>query len=105
MRRIGLNEALFRELNERLSALDEAFAPTTEAMELVCECGDAGCTERITMTPAQYEQLRADPATFAVVRGHASADVEAVEERGDYDVLRKEPGLPRRLAEATDPRS
>ena len=92
--RVAHNEASFRRLNEELGVMGV----------FVCECGDASCTERIAMTPAQYEQLRADPATFAVIRGHASAGVEAVEERGEYDILRKEPGPPRGLAEATDPR-
>ena len=104
MRRIGLNEALFRELNERLKELNETFAPITRTMTLVCECGDAACTERISMTPEEYEQLRADPATFAVIRGHAAAGVEVVEKRGAYDILRKGPGPPQRLAEVTDPR-
>jgi len=38
--------------------------------------------------------------------GHQIPDVETViEERGDYLVIRKDPGLPADFAEATDPRS
>ena len=37
-RRLGLNEALFREVNERLRGLNEAFGEVTNRMELVCEC-------------------------------------------------------------------
>ena len=44
-RRLGLNEALFREVNERLGGLNEAFGEVTNRMELVCECADPGCAE------------------------------------------------------------
>jgi hypothetical protein len=105
-RRIGLNEAVFREANEALRGLNETFAAYTEKMELVCECGDGACAERITMSPSEYEEIRSDPAMFAIAAGHEVAAVEQVVRKGNgYDVVRKRVGSPRRLAEATDPRS
>jgi hypothetical protein len=56
-RRLGLNEALFREVNERLQGLNEAFGAVTNRIELVCECADPGCAERITLTLKEYEDL------------------------------------------------
>jgi hypothetical protein len=103
--RIGANQALFRRVNERLEDLNEAFGAITESVELVCECGRRECAERIEMSPSEYEGIRDDPALFAVVRGHEAANVEeVVEQRNGYDVVRKRPGLPRRIAETTDPR-
>jgi hypothetical protein len=72
--------------------------------EFVCECGDSECLERIELTDAEYEKLRADPLLFAVVRGHEIPDVEDVVVRDDrFDVVRKhiEEGV---IARETDPR-
>jgi len=104
-RRIGLNEAVFREANERIQELNQTFATFTDALVLVCECGDGKCVEQITMPPGEYEELRADPAHFAVAPGHEIPDVERViAQRDGYDVVRKSEGVPQRIAEVTDPR-
>jgi hypothetical protein len=105
-RRVGLNEALFRRINERLEGVNEALGWVAGRLHVVCECGDEGCVERITLTPTQYERLRADPTTFAVVRGHDDPPVESVvEEHGEWSVVRKHPGPPAELAEQTDERA
>ena len=104
-RRIGENEVVFRDLNERLKELNEAFSLVDEHTSFVCECGDPRCTERITMSLAQYENLRSHADWFAVVRGHETAEVEAViEEREGYDVVAKHEGGPAQLARAHNPR-
>lgn len=104
-RRIGLNEAVFREANERIEELNQAFATLTDELVLVCECGYADCTDKISMSAAEYEELRADSAHFAIVHGHDIPDVEhVVAEREGYDVVRKDDGVARKIAQVTDPR-
>jgi hypothetical protein len=104
--RIGLNEAVFRELNERIENLAETFGIEDQQLDLVCECGDGTCTERITMTRNEYEDLRSDPTHFAVFPGHEQPGVERfVARRGTYDVVRKREGIPAAIAEQTDPRT
>ena len=104
-RRIGLNEAVFREANERIQELNQTFATVTDRLVLVCECGDGACALQISMAPAAYEELRADPTTFAIVPGHEIPDVEEIiAEHEGYAIVRKGEGIPRRVAEATDPR-
>ena len=103
-RRIGMNEALFREVNERLEELAQGFAHP-ETLDLICECGNASCASRIEMDPEEYEQVRSDPTTFAVAQGHQIPDVEEiVERRKRYDVVRKRAGEAEEIAEQTDPR-
>jgi len=105
-RRVGLNEALFRQVNERLDDLNEALGWVGGRMQVVCECGDATCIERIAMTPEDYERLRADPTTFALVEGHDDPTVETVvDRRNTFLVVRKHGGLPAQVAADTDPRS
>ena len=104
--RIGLNEAVFREVNERIEGLAETFQLKGEPLDLVCECGDATCVQRLSMTHDEYEELRSDPRQFAVHPGHEIPDVESVVARKKgYDVVAKDRGTPERVAEETNPRS
>ena len=104
--RIGMNEAVFRDVNERIQDVASAFDLTAEPMDLICECGDAACVERISVTREEYEQVRADSHLFAVANGHVAPDVEeVVETHSRYDVVRKFKGAPAEIAQKTDPRS
>jgi hypothetical protein len=103
--RIGLNEAVFREVNERIEDLAETSDLKTQTLDLICECGDAGCVERISMTHGEYKELRSDAHQFAVHPGHEYPDVESVVARlKNYDVVRKDSGVAEQIAEQTDPR-
>jgi hypothetical protein len=105
-RRLGENEVLFREVNERVKDLNEAFGAMTNRIELVCECADPGCTERITLSLRDYEELRSQPDCFVIAHGHAVPDIEDVVATGErWQIVRKRPGGPAELARATDPRS
>lgn len=105
--RIGLNEAVFREVNERIESLAETFQlGRSEPLDLICECGDATCVQRIHMTADEYQQLRSESHQFAVYTGHVAPDVERViDRRSGYDVVKKDRGFPKKLAEQTDPRA
>jgi hypothetical protein len=105
-RRIGENEAIFREVNERVRETSATFSVETGDAQFICECGMTSCMERITMTLTEYEQVRADPTTFAIVRGHDIPDVEAVVHETDrFAVVRKHAGDPAALAAELDPRT
>ena len=103
--RLGLNEAVFRQINEQLRSLNKTFATLTDTMTLICECADLTCADKIEMTPSEYEQIRADPALFAVKTGHETEVDQVVRSGPGYDVVRKATGRARQVAEATDPRS
>ncbi len=103
--RIALNEVAFREVNERIEDLAESFDLKTQPLDFVCECGDAECMERLTMTRAEYEQLRSDAHQFAVHPGHEYPEVDSViARRKGYDVVVKNRGAPEQIVERTDPR-
>jgi hypothetical protein len=103
--RIVLNEAVFREVNERIENLAETFELASEPLDLVCECGNPDCVDRITMSRDEYERVRSDGQLFAVAPGHETGEVErVVEKRNGYDIVVKRKGIPERIAERTDPR-
>jgi hypothetical protein len=101
--RIARNEATFRRINEDIERGRDADDDTT-LVGFVCECGSADCGRLIELTPAEYEQIRADPCLFAIVPGHEIVDVEHVVEHYDrYAVVRKNEGAGV-VAKETDPR-
>jgi hypothetical protein len=82
------NEALVREVNERIERLDQAaeesdLAGAGEMFEFLCECGRAdegevACDAHVEMTLEEYEQVRAQDDRFVLVPGHEDASLEAV---------------------------
>jgi hypothetical protein len=105
-KRIGENEALFRDVNERLREVGEGFSLVTEEGEFVCECGNASCVERIRMPLSAYEETRSDPKHFIVAKGHEALEYEKVLSEGHgYVIVEKLPGGPAGAAIRDDPRS
>lgn len=94
-------------MNERIESLQRRFATTTdEPLQLVCECDQIECSERISVSTSVYERVRSDPHLFLIVPDHADTAVEAiVDGGGGYLVVRKRPGTPQDVAEQTDPRT
>ena len=91
-RRIADNESRFREINERLEADLRRLPVDGDPVEFVCECGHADCTASVLLTVDEYEQVRQDPTTFAMLPGHDIEDVEDVILRHErYVVARKKP--------------
>jgi hypothetical protein len=103
--RVGLNEALFRRVNEEIESLNTELGGGAQ-MTIVCECADGECTDRIEIGMAEYESIRSDARSFVVAPGHEIPDFETVIERNPaYEVVRKREGTAARVAEQTDPRS
>ena len=87
------NEALVREVNERINALDRdaAGSGATEGVDTFgfrCECGrEIGCGELVWMTLDEYEVVRAQDDRFAVAPGHETVDLERVVEVNERFVI------------------
>jgi hypothetical protein len=87
---VATHQAIFREINEKLEALNSSFEEIIPLGDFVCECADTNCTQRIGMTITEYEQVRAHPTRFAVRPGHLAPDAErVVEERPGYTIVEK----------------
>ena len=84
-RRIGENEALFRQVNERIKELNRGFSAVLERGDYLCECGDEACIERVSLTPEEYERVRSEPTDFVVNAANRSTTA-ACKTRGP-DVL------------------
>jgi len=105
--RLGANEALFREVNERVADVAGHFVKIeTSPVQFNCECGSADCTAQIELTLVEYEAVRAEATHFAVTPGHELPEIEQVVERhSTYFVVEKRDPEAEEVAVETDPRS
>jgi hypothetical protein len=113
LERQSRNEALLREVNERIAHIDKeaergTFAPDETLFEFLCECGasegQAGsCEEHVSMTIDEYEQVRSQDDRFAVAPGHETAAIESVVTRTErFVIVDKRPAVEPFVAD--DPR-
>jgi hypothetical protein len=103
-RRLAQNEALFREVNERVETLAHKHG-ANGSYEFLCECANRDCTFRITLPLSVYEKVRADAQQFVVLPLHYTPEVEdLVVEEDAYWVIRKT-GDAGDYVEQLDPRS
>src|SRR5215216_5131916 len=89
LERQARNEALVREVNERIESLDReaedsGAIPEESTFGFRCECGrDNGCTEVVWMTLAEYEVVRRQDDRFVLAPGHEDAELEQIVARND----------------------
>jgi hypothetical protein len=98
------NEALFRQVNERIEDLTTALKPDDEPMEILCECDDPECLEKVSATPAEYEAIRAIATQFVVLPGHEDPGVERVVQQAERFLVVEKEGQAARDAEEDDAR-
>jgi hypothetical protein len=95
------NQALIREVNERIEAIAAHAAPP----EFLCECADEGCVETIELSIAQYEAIRSSPLRFPVKPGHDCPEFERVVDEHDRYVVVEKFGEAGEVARKLDQRS
>jgi hypothetical protein len=106
--REAANQALFREVNERIEAVNDSLSVGTDLdadIEFFCECGAAGCASTIRLTRDEYEAVRAHARRFIVLPGHGRPDVERVVETHDRYVIVETFGEAAQVAEDSNPRA
>ena len=100
--RVGRNESIFREINERVEEIGTAVEGPTE---FLCECARTDCTERLGVPVDIYEQVRARSRHFLVAPGHEQLEFERVVDQGDGWLVVTKIGVAGEVAEDEDPRT
>jgi hypothetical protein len=99
--RAARNQALWREVNERIEELNEQAAFT----EFKCECALDGCSGVVSLSVDEYEEIRKTPTYFFVADRHVVPEVERIVRATlRYTVVEKI-GVGARVAKNLDPRS
>jgi len=104
-KRLALNEALFRDVNERVRAIAAVHGDDDHIYEFYCECSNADCTFQLRATLNAYEAVRAHSARFVIAPEHSLPEIEKVVERTDRWWVVEKIGEPGELVEKLDPRS
>lgn len=92
LERKARNEALLREVNERIERIDreaESRASQEARFEFQCECGadDGSCESRVELTIAEYEAVRAQDDRFVLFPGHETLELERVVQQNERFVV------------------
>jgi hypothetical protein len=95
--RVGRNEAIFREVNERIVETNDEL--DLSRLSIVCECAEAGCAEKIAIAAPEYRRGREEAAVFIVIPDHVLAAVEDVVFAGEGFVFVRKRGEAAEAAE------
>jgi hypothetical protein len=101
------SQSLFRDVNERVKAINESFSIVVPLGDWVCECSNQACSDRIGLTLDEYEAIRSDATRFCVAPDGSHVDLaieDVVSENDRFWVVQKK-GLAAELTRAVDPRA
>ena len=91
-RRLALNEAFFREVNERINDTARAWDDDANGRsDYICECSNVDCDFKVPLSLHDYETIRrSGGARFVVAPEHAMPEIEdVIEKHGAYWVVQK----------------
>jgi hypothetical protein len=104
-RRLALNEAIARDVNELVDDVAETWFRDEDLVDFRCECVQRHCVEPVRLTREEYTSVRDDATTFVVTPGHEDPELEEIIGHiREYPLVRKL-GAGRDVAVATDPRT
>jgi hypothetical protein len=103
MVKLARNQALFREINERVGELSDRWGG--EPNDFVCECSRLECHETTALTHAEYEAVRHVGTHFLVIPGHEIPTLEDVVESNDRYVVVEKTGRGGLVVADADPRA
>jgi hypothetical protein len=103
LQQLARNQALFREVNERLSELAEASVDFQAAF--VCECSRVECATSIALDRDEYEAVRSGPTLFVIAPGHETPGEAVIEENDRFVLVEKNNHPQIEIAVSTCPRS
>jgi hypothetical protein len=102
LERLARNQALFREVNERVLELSNGSFP--DGSDFLCECSREECAETLALSIEEYNGVRARPTAFVIVPGHEIPEIERVVMSSTrYAIVEKTTGTS--FAIETDPRA
>ena len=100
------NEAMFREVNERVDDIADALRERErELTDYLCECANVECTFRVQLSGDEYEAVRAEATQFVVLPDHYTPEIEALVTRHDRYWIVIKSGEAGDYVEQLDPRS
>ena len=98
--KVARNQALWREVNERIVSL----SATAAEVQFLCECANMDCTETLTLSVGEYEHIRSSPVRFPIKLGHDYPEFETVVAQNEHYAVVQKRGKAAEVSAALDPR-
>jgi hypothetical protein len=102
--RLARNEALFRDVNERVRAIAAVHGDDDHVYEFYCECSNVDCTFQLRATLTEYEGVRAHSDRFMIAPDHSLPEIERVVDVNENWWVVEKQGEPGELVDDLDPR-
>jgi hypothetical protein len=67
-------ESAFREVNEAIARTAGSIG--ADGADFICECADPTCAARVSVSLADYEEIRAGSMRFLIAPGHHKPSIE-----------------------------
>ena len=103
--RVSRNEAMFRSVNREIEqASEQSGDGRQDRIEVICECGQDGCSETLDLTVAEYDNAHGQRDRFVIAPGHEDGEIEVVVMRTERYLVVDKFGEAERVAEAEERR-
>src|SRR5438552_17981469 len=103
--RVSRNEAVYRAVNREIEHTSEELGEGPPGhLEVICECGEDGCSETLDLTVHEYDAAHAQRDRFVVAPGHEHGQIEHVVKRTERFLVVDKFGEAERVAEAEERR-
>lgn len=103
--RVSRNEAVYRAVNREIEhASEELGEGPRDRIEVICECGQDGCSETLELTVREYDDAHAQRDRFVVVPGHEDEQIEHIVKRTEQYLVVDKFGAAERIAEEEERR-
>jgi hypothetical protein len=101
--RVSRNEAMFRSVNREIEqASEQSGDGRQDRIEVICECGQDGCSETLDLTVAEYDDAHGQRDRFVIAPGHEDEQIEVVVTRAERYLVVDKFGEAERVAEAEE---
>jgi hypothetical protein len=103
--RVAKNEAMHRAVNREIENVAEDLGERDgDTFEVLCECGQPGCTSLRLVTIRDYDRVHGQRDRFIVARGHMDPELERVVEEADQYLVVDKFGQAEAVAEEEERR-
>ena len=103
--RVSRNEAMYRAVNREIEHVSEELGEgPRDRLEVICECGQGGCSETLDLTVREYDDAHAQRDRFVVAPGHEDEQLEHVVKRTERYLVVDKFGEAERIAEQQERR-
>jgi hypothetical protein len=103
--RVSRNEAVYRAVNREIEQTSEELGEGPHGrLEVICECGEDGCSETLDLTVQEYDEAHVQRDRFVVAPGHEDGKIEHVVKRSERYLVVDKFGEAERVSEAEERR-